>query len=88
MLRAGTGGDDGGCEGEEEVSAPTVFAATFRGGSLDEKWSYLPHGAPEYVSPTGERYVLQETRWHSHEDDVMSHQVYTLSPVAGQKVSK
>jgi hypothetical protein len=42
----------------------------------------LPASAPEYTSPSwGERYVLEQTVWHSHEDDVMSHQVYALRPV-------
>jgi hypothetical protein len=64
------------------VSAPTRIAATFVGGSLAGKWSYLPEGAAEYTSPGwGERYTLDHVVWHSHEDDVMSHGVYRLSPV-------
>jgi hypothetical protein len=64
------------------MTAPTRIAATFRGGSLHGRWSYLPAGAPEYKSPGwGERYLLDDTVWHSREDDVVSHQVYTLSPV-------
>jgi hypothetical protein len=65
-----------------DYAAPTRIAATFTGGSLGGKWSYLPAGAPEYTSPGwGERYLLEKTVWHSHEDDVMSHQVYALRPV-------
>jgi len=64
------------------MTAPTRIAATFRGGSLHGRWSYLPAGAPEYKSPGwGERYLLSDTIWHCHQDDVVSHQVYTLSPV-------
>jgi hypothetical protein len=64
------------------MTAPTRIAATFHGGSLHGKWSYLPVGAAEYKSPGwGERYLLSDTLWHSREDDVVSHQVYTLSPV-------
>jgi len=65
-----------------DFAAPTRLPATFVGGSLAGKWSYLPAGAPEYESPGWrERYMLSRTVWHSQEDDVMSHQVYTLSPV-------
>lgn len=59
------------------MSAPTVIAATFVGGSLDGKWSYLPKGEAVYLI-RNERYELTETIWHSQEDRVMSHQVYQL----------
>ena len=63
-------------------AAPARVAATFVGGSLAGNWSYLPAGAREYLSPGwGERYTLTRTVWHSEADDVISHQVYTLSPV-------
>lgn len=65
-----------------DFAAPSRVPATFVGGSLAGKWSYLPGGVPEYTSPGwGERYTLSRTVWHSEEDDVVSHQVYTLSPV-------
>lgn len=62
-------------------AAPTRLPATFVDGTLDGKWSYLPEGARTYTSPTGERYELLDTVWHSEEDDVMSHQVYRLAAV-------
>jgi len=63
-------------------AAPSRVAATFVGGSLAGRWSYLPSGAPEYASPGwGERYTLSRTVWHSEEDELISHQVYTLTPV-------
>lgn len=63
------------------MSAPTRIAATFVGGSLDGKWTYL--GAlnslvASYVSPKQEHYELVDTIWHSTEDSVLSHQVYRL----------
>jgi hypothetical protein len=65
-----------------DFAAPARIATTFVGGSLARTWSYLPNGAPEYMSPGwGERYTLLRTIWHSEQDDVMSHQIYTLSPV-------
>lgn len=65
-----------------DFAAPERIAATFVGGSLAGKWSYLPAGSPEYKSPGwSERYTLSRTVWHSEEDDVISHQVYTLTPV-------
>lgn len=68
------------------MSAPTRIAATFVGGSLDGKWTYLPLSGPEcgtayplfYLAPDGKRYELVDTIWHSEQDSVMSHQVYRL----------
>lgn len=66
------------------MSAPTRIAATFTGGSLDGKWSYLPQGAATYslgqlkLDGTSEVYELVDTIWHSVEDSVLSHQVYAL----------
>jgi hypothetical protein len=69
-----------------DFAAPSRIAATFVGGSLAGKWSYLPAGAPEYMSPGwGERYTLTRTVWHAQEDDVISHQIYTLCPVLFQR---
>jgi hypothetical protein len=63
------------------VSSPTRIPATFVGGSMNGKWTYL-EGQAEYTSPAwSERYTLSSTVWHSEEDDVMSHQVYKLAPV-------
>lgn len=68
------------------MPAPTTIAATFIGGSLNGKWSYLPSGAEEFTSPGWkERYTVDKTVWHSVEDDVMSHMVYRLSPVLFKK---
>jgi hypothetical protein len=68
------------------VSAPTRIPATFIGGSLQGKWSYLPMGGFEHTSPGwAERYALDRIVWHSQEDDVMSHMVYRLSPVLFKK---
>lgn len=61
-------------------AAPSRIAATFAGGSLAGKWSYLPDGAQRYKSPAGELYELRDVVWHSQEDDVMSHMVYELVP--------
>ena len=62
------------------------IAATFIGGSMAGKWSYLPMGAEEYTSPGWrERYTLDHIIWHSQEDDVMSHLVYRLSPLLFKK---
>jgi hypothetical protein len=32
-----------------------------------------------------ERYQLDRVVWHSYEDDVMSHMVYTLSPATDRR---
>jgi len=61
--------------------APGRIAVTFDGGSLHDKWCYLPGSPYEYRSPSGERYVLAGTVWHSDEDGVISHQVYVLEPL-------
>lgn len=62
------------------------IAATFTGGSLNDKWTYLTEGAAEYKSPGwGERYLLSRTVWHSEEDRVISHVVYALAPVLFRK---
>lgn len=48
------------------MSAPTRIPATFTGGSLNGKWTYLTLGAAEYTSPGwSERYTLSSTVWHS-----------------------
>lgn len=59
------------------MSAPNRIAATFVGGSLDGKWTYLV-GNELYHSPLDEIYAIESSVWHSHEDDVLSHLVYKL----------
>lgn len=61
------------------MSAPNRIPATFIDGSLAGKWKYLTLGMASYTSPTEERYELSDTVWFSVEDDVASHQVYTLA---------
>ena len=76
------------------MSAPTRIAATFVGGSLDGKWSYLPNGMQTYtigqlrLDGTSESYELVDTVWHSREDDVLSHQVYKLQAAKPARRSK
>lgn len=80
---------------------PTRIAATFVGGTLAGKWTYLPQGelslfegaSAVWTAPTGEIYELVDTVWHSEEDDVLSHQVYklrapTAAPTSARKARK
>lgn len=68
------------------MSAPTRVAATFTGGSLAGKWTYVLECNNEYTSPGwGERYLLDKVIWHSEEDSVMSHVVYALRPLLFKK---